>query len=226
MGLLPEVRAGFVGLDPQPPGSNWPEASASRPARVAVGLLLAVVSTLFALVSVAYLMRSSFGDWRSLAGEGGGPLDQPLRLWLNTALLLASGLSLQWASVSARHDQAGAVKRALALAVVFALAFLAGQLSVWQELNSRGYGVEGNPANSFFYLITGLHGAHLLGGLVALGVVVTRAGMGSALPKLRGSLALCALYWHFLFVVWLAMFALVASPRDSLDAFAALCGFR
>ena len=89
-----------------------------------------------------------------------------------------------------------------------------------------GYAVDGNPANSFFYLITGLHGVHLLGGLVALGVVVARAGMGAAVAKLRGSLALCALYWHFLFVVWLAMFALVASPRESLDAFAALCGFR
>src|SRR5262245_5667585 len=226
MAQLPEVRTGFVGLEPQPPSSSWPEASASRPARVALGLLLAVVTTLFSLVTVAYMMRSSFGDWRSLAGEGNGPLDQPLRLWFNTILLLASGLSLQWASVSARRDHAGAVRRALALGVVFALAFLAGQLSVWQELNTRGYGVDGNPANSFFYLITGLHGVHLLGGLVALGAVVVHAGMGTAVAKLRGGLSLCAMYWHFLFVVWLAMFALVASPRESLDAFAALCGFR
>ncbi len=185
-----------------------------------------VVTMLFALVTIAYLMRSQFPDWRSLAGDLGGPLDQPLRLWLNTALLLASSVCLQWASSSARRDQAAGLKRGLALGVVFALAFLLGQLGVWQDLNGRGYGVEGNPANSFFYLITGLHGAHLLGGLVALGVVVAHAGQGAAPAKLRGALAMCSLYWHFLFALWLLMFALVASPRESLDAFAALCGFR
>ena len=225
MSLLTPFKAEFVGIDPQPP-SGWPEASARSPARVFVGLLFVVVTTLFALVTVAYLMRSHFSDWRSLAGEGGGPLDKPLRLWFNTALLLASGLSLQWASIAARREHASFVKSGLALAVVFAVAFLIGQLSVWQDLIGRGYGVDGNPANSFFYLITGLHGAHLLGGLVALGAVVASAGMGMSLSRLRGGLAMCALYWHFLFVVWLAMFALVASPRESLDAFAALCGFR
>src|SRR5262245_31865735 len=112
MSLFALFKSDFVGLDPQPQ-SDWPQASARSPARVFVGLLLVVVTTLFALISIAYLMRSQFGDWRSLAGDFGGPLDQPVRLWLNTALLLASSVSLQWASVSARREQAAGVKRGL-----------------------------------------------------------------------------------------------------------------
>ena len=66
-----------------------------------------------------------------------------------------------------------------------------------------------NPANSFFYLVTAIHGLHLLGGLVALGRTIAKLWRGADLPKLRLSVELCALYWHFLLLVWLVLLGLL-----------------
>ena len=66
-----------------------------------------------------------------------------------------------------------------------------------------------NPANGFFYLITGLHGLHLLGGLVAWGRTSDKVWRGFEPAQVRLSVELCAVYWHFLLVVWLVLFALL-----------------
>ena len=97
---------------------------------------------------------------------------------------------------------------------VSAVTFLIGQLLAWQQLRGAGYVLAGNPANSFFYLITGLHGLHLLGGLIALGRTTARAFSGLALPKLRLSIELCTMYWHFLLLVWLILLGLLTGSAD------------
>jgi len=110
---------------------------------------------------------------------------------------------------------------------VLAIGFVLGQLVLWQQLTARGFAVDANPANSFFYLITALHGLHLIGGIVVWGDTVLRFGPRALLTaRLQLRIALCSLYWHFLFVVWLAMFALLLSPRETLDQLAGLCGLR
>jgi cytochrome c oxidase subunit 3 len=117
------------------------------------------------------------------------------------------------------------MKFALLMCGLFALAFLTGQLWVWQHLRQLGYLVASNPANSFFFLLTGLHGLHLMGGLVAWVVVLARARHPVSFAKARANVDLCALYWHFLFVVWLVLFALLMTPQNTLGALAAICGF-
>ena len=87
---------------------------------------------------------------------------------------------------------------------VFAVAFLVGQLLAWQQLNAAGYFLAANPANAFFYLITGVHGLHLLGGLVALGRTTAKVWRGVEVSQVRLSVELCAIYWHFLLLVWLS----------------------
>jgi cytochrome c oxidase subunit 3 len=84
-----------------------------------------------------------------------------------------------------------------------------GQLLVWRQLGSLGYFVDTNPSNSFFYLITALHGLHLLGGLVAWFRASLRLWRGAEVAKIRMSVDLCAVYWHFLLLVWLVMFGLL-----------------
>jgi cytochrome c oxidase subunit 3 len=175
---------------------------------------------------MAYLTRAQFPDWQSLSGHPSRPLDAPWQLWINTALLLASSVALQWASVCVRRSLPERARTALLLAALFALAFLGGQLSAWESLSSAGYFVSHNPAASFFYLITGLHGLHLIGGLIAFGIAATRAWRGVLTTKIRLHIQMCALYWHFLFVVWLLMFGLLASPPETIEALAALCGLR
>jgi len=90
-----------------------------------------------------------------------------------------------------------------------ALAFLAGQLIAWRQLDAAGYYLTANPAAAFFYLITGVHGLHILGGLVALGRTMDKAWQGVALGNVRLSIELCAIYWHFLLFVWMALFSLL-----------------
>jgi cytochrome c oxidase subunit 3 len=215
------ANAGFIGAGDSGGG---PDVAAAPAARMFVRLLMMVITVLFLLLTLALLMRSQFSDWRSLAGEPGGALTDASRLWLNTAFLLGSSVALQWARVSAGRGAMVPTQWGVALAALLAGAFLLGQLAVWNQLGERGFLVASNPATSFFYLITALHGAHLLGGLVALAWAAPGVWRGSDAGRVHVKLALCSTYWHFLFVVWVAMFALLTRPPESLAALAAICG--
>lgn len=194
----------------QGPTGVWSDADATGTptAKVALGVFLAVVGALFALFASAYSMRMALSDWQA------PPL--PALMWLNTAVLIGSSLALQAAVVAARNGQAKATRLALAIAGLTASAFLAGQLVAWQAMAASGYFLSTNPANSFFYLLTGLHGLHILGGLVALARTAGRAWGGAAAGELRLGLELCALYWHALLVIWIALFVLLSGWADGL----------
>ena len=101
------------------------------------------------------------------------------------------------------------VRAGLLAGGVFALAFLAGQLLAWRQLDAAGYFLATNPANAFFYLLTAVHGLHVLGGLVALGRDCRKVWRGFEVDQVRLSVELCAIYWHFLLVVWLVFFSLL-----------------
>jgi cytochrome c oxidase subunit III len=176
-------------------------ASSLPAAKIGLGVFLAVVGCLFALLISAYSMRMEMGEWR--------PAPAPKLLWLNTGMLILSSGALQWARVAARRGRMHGVKAGLLAGGVFALAFLAGQLIAWRQLDAAGYYLTANPAAAFFYLITGVHGLHILGGLVALGRTMDKAWQGVAAGELRLSLDLCATYWHFLLFIWLALFGLL-----------------
>jgi cytochrome c oxidase subunit III len=84
--------------------------------------------------------------------------------------------------------------------------FLIGQLLAWRELTMAGDGLATGPAASFFYLLSGLHGLHIVGGLAALGLVVARGAVGT--HRLTLSTGLCVVYWDFLLVVWVGLLVL------------------
>jgi len=100
---------------------------------------------------------------------------------------------------------------------VLAFCFLAGQLWVWQQLSASGYFLSANPANAFFYLLTAVHGVHLLGGLWVWARATARVWRGMEVGAVRLSVELCTVYWHYLLLVWLALFALLLStpPRQN-----------
>jgi cytochrome c oxidase subunit 3 len=176
------------------------------PAKLGLLILLAVITSLFGLFISAYWMRMehAHGDWI--------PLAVPRVLWLNTTLLILSSAGMQWASGAARRSQAKRVRVALITGGAFAWAFLAGQLLAWRQLSASGYFVASNPAVAFFYLLTAVHGLHLLGGLFVWGKTVTRmARPGAELIDVRSSVELCTVYWHFLLLVWLVLFAVLLS---------------
>jgi len=171
-------------------------------ATLGLRLLLAAITVLFSLLVVAYHDRMMMGDWRTLP--------DPWLLWPNTVVLIVSSIGLQWASLSARRREIRGVKRGLLIGGMSAFLFLVGQLLAWQQLVELGYFAATNPANAFFYLLTALHGLHLLGGLVAWSWTSDRVWRRDAeVDRLRLCVDLCAVYWHFLLVVWLVLFALL-----------------
>jgi cytochrome c oxidase subunit 3 len=188
--------------------ADWREESPSSlpPAKIGLGVFLAVVGSLFALLISAYSMRMTMVDWRTL------PV--PKLLWFNTGVLVASSVALQWAYMAARRNDVDGVIIGLLVGGMSAVIFLVGQLLAWQQLKVAGYFVASNPANSFFYLITAAHGLHLMGGLVALGRTTAKVWRGGEVARMRLSVELCAIYWHFLLLVWLVLLGLLTGWTD------------
>jgi len=187
-------------------------------ATVGVRVFLAVVTVLFSLLIMAYGSRMAFEDWR--------PAPQQGLLWLNTAMLVLSSVAMQWARTAARRGEPDGVRAGLVAGGAFAVAFLGGQLLAWRQLNMMVVFDITNPAIGFFYLITALHGLHLLGGLVAWGRTAARVWRGADVIHVRLSVELCAVYWHFLLLVWLVLFGLLFSGNDNLGILLSICGIR
>lgn len=193
--------------------------------KTALKFFLAVVGVIFFLFSVTFLSRTQFPDFMALSGEPWQPFTNPVQLWFNTAALLLGGIALQWAKLSAKADQLNRALAGIIIGIFFSLSFLIGQLLVWNQLYDLGYVLTSNPANSYFYLFTAVHGLHILGGLVALSNVTFQFIRKNSLTKLSSGISLCTTYWHFLFVVWLLLFALLTSSPDTYKTIAQLCGF-
>lgn len=166
--------------------------------RVALGLFIVVVGALFALFGSAFVMRMDGAAWRSLA--------LPPIVWGNLAPLALASLLLRRAAAAARGGDGRAARRDLGVAGLATAGFLVAQLAAWRELGLSGQGLTTGPAASFFYLLSGLHGLHVLGGLAALGLAIGRGGADDG--RLAPTLGLCSAYWDFLLVVWLGVLAL------------------
>ena len=171
------------------------------PAKLALRVFLAVATVVFTLSVITYAHRMGHTDWHSLP--------HLWLLWLNTAILILSSVGLQWAKVAAHRGQIGDVKLGLLAGGGFAFAFLAGQIMAWQQLAAAGYFTASNAANAHFCLLTALHGVHLLGGLVAWRRATAKVWSGAEIAKVRLSVELCAVYWHYLLVIWLILFVLL-----------------
>ena len=169
--------------------------------KVGLGVFLAVATSLFALLISAYHMRMMGEDWTRLA--------VPRVLWLNTAVLILASVAMERTRVAARRGQIDGVRIGLIATGIFTFSFLAGQLWAWRQMDALGYFLTANPAYSFFYLLTALHGLHLLGGMWVWGKTTAKVLRGVEVAKVRLSVELCTVYWHYLLLVWLVLFAVL-----------------
>ena len=172
-------------------------------AKIALVSFLAVATSLFGLFLSAYMMRMKLGDWTAVS--------EPKLLWLNSGFLVLASIAFQLTRGAARRDQLLTVKTGLIAGGVCTILFLSGQLVAWQQLNTAGYFMSSNPANSFFYVLTAIHGLHLLGGMWVWGRTTTRVLTGADAESVRLSVELCTVYWHYLLLVWVGLFALLLS---------------
>jgi cytochrome c oxidase subunit 3 len=200
----------------------------SASAKTGLHLLMAAMSSMFFLFLLSYILRSQVSDWEALS-EPWQPLAQTGQLWFNTALLVVASISLELARRSIRQPERGHSRELLMLAGLSSIGFLVGQLVFWNFLTTRGFFADSNPANAFFFLLTGLHAVHLVGGLVAWIVATVRLERERREPTEEGlaltrlSVELCATYWHFLLVVWMLLFALLSSSPGTYAAIAKFC---
>lgn len=190
-------------LDELPPA----DVVAGSVRRTGLRTFLGVVTALFGLFLAAYFLRSDYPDWV--------PVEDPAVLWLNTILLVFASVAFQLARSAAERGDRKRTQRELLIGGVLTLAFLTGQYWAWEQLSNTGAYVVSDVAYAFFFLLTGLHGLHLAGGLYVWLRVMVRMGRSSdhnnvnQLNKLRLSVELCSTYWHYLLLVWLVLFGLL-----------------
>jgi cytochrome c oxidase subunit 3 len=169
-------------------------------ARFGLLAFLGTISMLFIGFTSAYLIRRASADWR--------PLSPPWILWANTAALLASSVTLEAARKRLREWDLRGLSPWVAATGILGVLFLAGQVLAWRTLAAQGVFLASNPHNSFFYVLTGLHGLHLLGGLVWFLAVLVQVRRLAYTPGEDG-LRLFATYWHFLGALWLYLVVLL-----------------
>jgi len=193
------------------------ETSKLDPDRSATPVSAARLFTYFAMFwivalfsTMAVVLESRWAhskDWIAI------PL--PRALYVNTLLLLASSVSMEFARRSLRArgatNDAKWCARWIFVTAMLGAAFLAGQIFAWQEFALPGVRVASNPGGFFFYLITGAHGALLLVGLVFLASVGTAIRSAGQNDRRQSAVGTVGLYWHFLSVLWLFLFALLIS---------------
>ena len=183
---------GFGGYDP---GGGPPPGAARRAYRTGMWLALVSITMVFVAFTSAYIVRGGLSDdWQAI--------ELPRLLWLNAAVLLLSSLTLEEARKALKGGLRAACNRWLAVTTILGAAFLAGQLLVWRQLSAHGIYVSTNPSSSFFYLLTGAHGLHLLGGLLALLYADLEAWRYRLGPAKRTLLEVTAIYWHFMDGLW------------------------
>jgi cytochrome c oxidase subunit 3 len=179
------------------------------PDRYRIGVLVGIASILmmFTALASAYIVRSGMTttmDW----GRG----QMPTFAYLSTALILVSSLTFSRAKSALRHAEESAYRLWLSVTLLLGLGFLASQLLAWRQLVRRGFYLASNPQSSFFYVLTGLHGLHLLGGILALAGLyfyVRRAGGADADVKRRTLTDVVGIYWHFMDGLWVFLFLLL-----------------
>jgi len=184
--------------------------------RIGMAVAMAPIAMLFVAFTSAYIVRQGLGeDWSATA--------LPNILWINTLILVASSITLELArrglarqaalaevpSVPGVAPVATASAPWLPITLVLGLGFLAGQWMAWSQLARQGIFISSNPSSSFFYLLTGAHAAHLVGGVLALAYAAATALVASAWERRRMVVDVTSWYWHFMAVLWIYIFALL-----------------
>ena len=176
----------------------------SSKAKLGVRTIIVVSTVIFSLFVVSYSDRMLVHDWKSLS--------EPWLLWINTSILILTSFVFHKTKIFFDKNNFEKAKNSLLLVGFLSFAFITGQLLVWQHFINIGQYASTNPANAFFYLFTALHGLHLLGGLFFWGRATTKIFTENFnVPKAQQSIELCAIYWHFLLIVWLILFGLMVA---------------
>lgn len=176
-------------------------ATGIHPTRFLLMLMMVSVFMIFAAYTSAYIVRRNEGNWLEF--------DLPSGFVYTTAVLLLSSVTVQWAWLAARRNDLKQVRLALVFTLGLGLAFLVGQWLMWGQLvDQRVFfaGTDANPSGSFLYVLTGVHGFHLVTGLIFLLVVLRKSFKYQVHSREMLSIGNVTMYWHFLGALWLYLY--------------------
>lgn len=169
-----------------------------NPKKFALWLFILSVTMIFASLTSAYIVKKSEGNWLIF--------QFPISFIYTSVIIVLSSITMHVAYLGAKKNNLLAVRIGLIITAVLAIAFSVGQYLSWNELVAQDVFFVGNPAGSFIYIFTGLHVAHLVGGLIYLTIVLASSYRYQVHSKNLLSIEMCATYWHFLGGLWLYLY--------------------
>ncbi|MEU8230993.1 heme-copper oxidase subunit III [Actinoplanes sp. NPDC048791] len=182
--------------------------SLTRPNMVSVGTIVWLSSELMffaALFAMYFSIRAAAPEmWEEHTKE----LNIPYATTF-TVILVLSSVTCQLGVFAAEKGDVFALRRWFTITFVMGLIFVLGQANEYRTLVSEGVKLNSDGYGSMFYLTTGFHGLHVTGGLIAFIVYMIRTTMGRFTPAQATSAIVVSYYWHFVDVVWIALFAMI-----------------
>lgn len=179
-----------------------------HPKKFAMWLFIVSVAMLFAAWTSAYIVKRGEPGWSSF--------ELPIQFWINSLIIVTSSVTMIWAHRNLKKDNFEQAKLAISITAILGVAFLIGQFLAWQKMVEMNYyfsGMGSNTSSSFIYVLTGVHGVHIIGGVVYLLIVMVAVFKGKVHSKSMTMMELCATYWHFLDVLWLYLFVFLILNR-------------
>jgi cytochrome c oxidase subunit 3 len=176
-----------------------------NPKKFGLWLFLTTVIMIFASLTSAYIVRRADGNWKLF--------ELPSLFYWTSGIIILSSATIQLAYYAARKNLADRVKLWLSFTALLGVLFLIGQFYAWGQLVASNVYFVGNPSESFVYVLSGLHGLHLVSALIFL-LIVWRAASKPKEPAAGlTQLEMCVTYWHFLGGLWLYLFAFLSLYR-------------
>jgi cytochrome c oxidase subunit III len=176
-----------------------------NPKKFAMWLFIVSVCMIFASLTSAYIVRQAEGNWQMF--------ELPPLFWVTSVIIFISSISMHWAYVAAKRNNLEVVRVAMSVTTILGFAFLVGQVLAWGELVQNNVYFVGNPSGSFVYVLSGLHGLHIVGGVVLLLITLIATFRFQVHSKNLNLIEMCATFWHFLDALWLYLFIFLLLNR-------------
>ena len=176
-----------------------------NPNKFMLWLFIATIVMLFAAFTSAYIVRQAEGNWLDFK--------LPATFLWSTIVIVISSASMQLTYGSVKRDELNKAKMGILVTLVLGLVFLATQLAGWAALVDADVYFVGNPAGSFMYVLTGLHGFHILAGLIFLMVVFIAIMRFKVHSRNAVLVEMCTTFWHFLGGLWIYLYIFLLINR-------------
>ena len=176
-----------------------------NPKKFGMWLFMASVLMLFISLTSAYIVRQAEGNWLYF--------DLPKLFLASCGVIIASSIFMQLGFLAAKKNQFGSIKAYVSVTAVLGFVFLVLQYLGWKDMVSNSVYLVGNPSGSFIYILTGLHGLHIVSAIAFLLIVLNSASKQKISSGNMTQIEMCKTYWHFLGVLWLYLFVFLTLLR-------------